>query len=56
MKENTAFIAGCYARRTGSSGSKDLNSPLAFGGGCLKATFGVRVAACELSSDWLVVR
>ena len=30
--------------------------PGGFRGRFLKATFGVRVAACGLSSDWLVVR
>ena len=39
----------CQARRMGSSCSKDLNSPVAFGEGLLKATLGVRVVACMIS-------
>lgn len=34
---------------------KTRNSKMAFRGGFLKATFGVRADACELFSDWLVV-
>ena len=54
VKESTAFISRLQAWRTGSSCSEDLNSLMAFRGGVLKVTFGVRVAACGLSSDWLV--
>ena len=56
VKERIAFIAGRQAKKTGSSFSKDLNSLMTFGEGFLKATFGVKVAACGLCSDWLVAR
>ena len=56
VKGSAAFIAGHQARRMGSSCSKDQNSPMASREGFLKVTFGVRAAACGLSSDWLVVR
>ena len=43
------------ARRMGSSCSKDPNSLTAFSEGFLEATLDVRVAACRLSSDWLMI-
>ena len=41
------FISGCPARRMGSSGSKDPNSPMAFRGGVLQAAGGRRLQVRE---------
>jgi len=35
---------------------KELKLPHGFQGRVFKVTFGVRVVACELPSNWLVVR
>ena len=47
MKESIAFIAWCQARRMGSSCWKDLNSPMAFREGCLKARWGRGHRLCD---------
>ena len=41
--------------RTGGLCSKDLNPTMVLKEEFLNATFGMTVAACGLSSDWLVV-
>ena len=60
VKECTAFVAGCQAKRMSSSCSKDLNSPMTFRQEVLKAEWG-RVLQCAWSActqfwDWLASR
>ena len=60
LQQNKSLLAGCQARRTDGSCSKDLNSLVAFRQGCLNMGLGERIKGCvisfEPSSDWLVVR
>ena len=49
VKESTAFITRCWASRMGSSCSEDLNSPLAFREGVLKAAWGKGGSGCVIS-------
>ena len=53
VKGSTANISGCQARRTGNSCSEYLNFLMAFREWFLKATLGVRVAGCVISSTTL---
>lgn len=53
-KKSTAFIAGAEQGELGGLCSKD---PYSVGREeLLKAVFGVRIAGCMTSSDWLGVR
>ena len=57
LQQSKGLFAGCQARRTGNSCSKDPNSPMAFRQGFLKTVIGERVVGCVTSSwtlFWLV--
>ena len=56
VNESTLLIVGHQVRRTGSSSLKDPEFLMDFRQWCLEAKFGLRGAACGLSSNWLVLR
>ena len=48
LQQNKSLLAGCQAKRTDSSCSKELNSLVAFRQGCLNMVLGERIKALKL--------